>query len=775
MNWKISRIEIFSFKAFKKVSLDLENSLLLTLDGPNGFGKTTIFDAIELLLTGQIKRIENLFTTLMNKKKVNYDDNLFWNIRSGEKDLAIKIEFVTQDRTLTLARHATAQSLRKTELNRADSFSQFLLYELPEFSSTDYTSDNLRENEYIDQLFGENFRENFSFLSYLEQGQNPLLFSKVESRKDALGNLFNTTDILAEVENCKALQRRFTKYLSDTDRKSQEQELIAECESLRAMAQADLGSVEYKRLSTADQQPGWDKEDLFPTYASEILDQYLASARRLQELLPLKNAVQIRFQNDRIDTYIAQNMTSLRSLAQFGNDLIKLDFLDSVKRELDLLAKAKAVLQRGTTVITLAEAQALPGWEPDRLKWFEEQITTRNALFQKSQSNATVAAELTRLKARLLEEHAKIHPDDPNCPLCGADWEKHQAMLDVIEGRSIQIAGTLGVDGKALVDLTALMTSELVPITTYVQLRETALSNDYNNALHTALEQVRVRLANLQQLAERLQTTGTQIHYPFSANAEIVEERLLDLVTSIRAKKIAETEALPEDWSQTIQSTFKAIEDFYILEQQDLVNKMQYISIKANEARSSKLQKSLESLQKIQRENKAAKNASEKVKKLRDTLEKVERTYSDHTISEIELIFHIYSGRLIQNYQRGLGLFIESREGKQLRFLTAEKSDHDAVLSMSSGQVSALSLAFFLSLHKVYASVPLILIDDPSQSLDEVNVASLTDLLRCELKHRQLVVSSHEEDISSYMRYRFTMAGLSTRSLNMQRLAKEAF
>ena len=109
-----------------------------------------------------------------------------------------------------------------------------------------------------------------------------------------------------------------------------------------------------------------------------------------------------------------------------------------------------------------------------------------------------------------------------------------------------------------------------------------------------------------------------------------------------------------------------------------------------------------------------------------------------------------------------------------MRFLTAEKSEHDAVMSMSSGQVSALSLAFFLSLNKVYSQVPLILIDDPSQSLDEVNVASLTDLLRCELKHCQLVVSSHEDDISAYMRYRFDRAGLTTSSLNMQLLAKEA-
>lgn len=133
-------------------------------------------------------------------------------------------------------------------------------------------------------------------------------------------------------------------------------------------------------------------------------------------------------------------------------------------------------------------------------------------------------------------------------------------------------------------------------------------------------------------------------------------------------------------------------------------------------------------------------------------------------------LFHLYSGRLIQNYQRGLGLFIESKDGNQLRFATAEYSDNDAMLSMSSGQISALSLAFFLSLNRVYSSVPMIMIDDPSQSLDEINIASLTDLLRCELKDRQLIVSSHEDDTSSCMRYRFTRAGLHPMTFNMQSL-----
>ncbi|CAI8694443.1 AAA family ATPase [Burkholderia sp. IT-111MI5] len=774
MSWQISRIEVSSFKAFKHILLDIDGSSLVTLDGPNGFGKTSIFDAIELLLTGKIKRINNLFLRLMTAYKKKYEDNLFWNVRTGESDLLIKIEFLNDDRTLVLARYAAAQSLKDQELNRADSFSQFGLFELSDFSSSDFSSENQRDDKYIDELFGRNFRENFGFLNYLEQGQNQLLFTRVDQRRDVLGSLFNITDIQTEIANCKEFERGFVRYLKDSTRQDRERELTAECEALKAINHADQGNVEYRKLSTASPQPGWDAENPFPAYSSDLFDQYQESIRKLHELLPLKNAVRVRVQNEQIEADVAQNMTSLRSLAQFGTDIKKLDALDNVRKELDLLANAKAVLQRGATVITRGEAQRLPGWDAERLRVFDEQIAARDSLRQLDQANAAVAAELTRLKAELLEEHAKIYPEDQACPLCGADWKAHLAMVQAIEGRSQAVANTLSVNGKALVELTTRMTEALASIATHVSTQESLLSSGYNEALHTALTRERVRLPVIEQLAERLLGAGTSASYAFTANAEEVDTRLQDLLTSMRSKRTAETESLPEDWQRILTGSFGDVQDFYLVEQQALADKRRYVSIKANEARNARLQKSLESLKQIQSENSAAARASEKMRRLRNTLEEVERTYADHTISEIELIFHIYSGRLIQNYQRGLGLFIESRDGKQLRFVTAEKSDHDAVLAMSSGQISALSLAFFLSLNKVYAGVPLILIDDPSQSLDEVNVASLTDLLRCELKSRQLIVSSHEEDISSYMRYRFNKAGLSTRSLNMQLLVKGA-
>ncbi|EMO7794259.1 recombinase RecF, partial [Klebsiella pneumoniae] len=727
MNWQISKIEISSFKAFKKIHLDFGGASLLTLDGPNGFGKTSIFDAIELLLTGRIKRICHLFSTLMIGKRTNYEDNLLWNNRSGNNDLAIKIEFINGSRRLTLARHTPASNFNEKSNNRADQFTHFTLYELPEFTSNSYVAENIRDENFIETLFGKNFKENFSFLNYLEQGQNQLLHTRVDKRKEALNNLFNISDIKAETDNCKTIALRLTKFIGDPKRAADLSRLEIEASSLKKMIQADLGSIGYKKISTSVLQPGWDKENPFPTYSTEIQREYIENIHSLQRLALLKSAIQIRDKNESIENFIELNKDSIKSLARFGNDLNKLDGLEAIKKELNELLKREGIIKRGATVINADEARSLSGWAQGRLEWFIEQIVIRDSLQEKSNSNTNAATELNRLKAELVTEHTKLFPDAQDCPLCGADWQSHDTMLQKIEYRSKQINDALNADGQTLLTLIGIMATELAIIDAQLKSLKAQLSVNYNSVLHNALLRDKARLPTINQLVSNFQTLGVELNYSFSENEEEVDTRIQSLTAFIRSQKTAETEPLPQDWRKVIMAVFKELQDFYIVEPQLLKDKELYISAKANEAQSKRLRQCLNELEIIKNETKAAQIAKEKVNNLKATLEKTERNYSEQTIAEIELIFHIYSGRLIQNYQRGLGLFIESKDGKELRFLTAEKSEYDAILSMSSGQVSALSLGFFLSLNRVYSNVPLILIDDPSQSLDEVNIASLTD------------------------------------------------
>ncbi|WP_339461277.1 AAA family ATPase [Pseudomonas sp. EA_105y_Pfl2_R69] len=772
MKWKISRIEISSFKAFRSISLDLNSASLLTLDGPNGFGKTSIFDAIELLLTGKIARVQRLFKNVMTAGKRKYDDNLFWNIRSRNNDLYIKIEFKKDDTSLILARHASPEVLWTKENNRGNDFTPFKLYELNHFEQVNFNDLEISNESIISEHFGENFQENYSFLNYLEQGQSEYLFAtRLDDRKAALESLFQSSAIVSEIEKCRKLERRLTQKLSK-ERRAEETQLDDQVKSLRAMLESGLEGVEYKKLSTAKIQPNWDKQELFTTYSREAHDNYNQGARKIIELIPFKQEIKTRKSNLNIENYISTKNDLLRALVQVGKTTGRLGELSVDKSRINALTASLRVLDRGAVHIEFQEIQTIPDWNPDEFKDLELNIAKRMTLSSSAAANATVVAEMNRLKNDLLEKHFKLTPTEASCPLCSQDWGTHQELLNAIEKRSNEVSDSMGEDGKRLLEVTVAIAKDLEKLAERLTNSLRLETSNYDHELHELLLEHKEKIGRIKIVGEQLEQKG--IPYPDTHTVDPLEEekRFEELISLFRAQKKEDTAELPDSWQSAIEESFEHENDFYVLEAQSVQAKLKYIALKANEAQSNALKTAVEKLNLLRSELKAAKQVKDRIVSLREVLQNVEKSYADHTISEIELVFHIYSGRLIQNYQRGLGLFIESKDGNQLRFATAERSEHDAMLSMSSGQVSALSLAFFLSLNRVYSDVPIIMIDDPAQSLDEVNIASLTDLLRCELKDRQLIVSSHEDDISSYMRYRFARAGLPPLTLNMQSLSR---
>ena len=66
---------------------------------------------------------------------------------------------------------------------------------------------------------------------------------------------------------------------------------------------------------------------------------------------------------------------------------------------------------------------------------------------------------------------------------------------------------------------------------------------------------------------------------------------------------------------------------------------------------------------------------------------------------------------------------------------------------LSSSQLNALAVSMFLSFNLSIPSLPLnaALLDDPMQSLDEINLLGLVDLLRRAKRKRQIVVSTHDK------------------------------
>ncbi|WP_147589461.1 hypothetical protein [Clostridium paraputrificum] len=154
-----------------------------------------------------------------------------------------------------------------------------------------------------------------------------------------------------------------------------------------------------------------------------------------------------------------------------------------------------------------------------------------------------------------------------------------------------------------------------------------------------------------------------------------------------------------------------------------------------------------------------------------DVYNKCISKHRSNIIKDIEIPFYIYTGKIIQDYQRGLGIFIkEYEEFKNLKFVSNANSDHDAINCLSSGQLSALVISFTLALNKVYGKKKLgfILIDDPLQSMDDMNMISFMELMRNEFLEKQIVMSTHEDEISLFMRYKFAVNNLKETRINVK-------
>ena len=117
----------------------------------------------------------------------------------------------------------------------------------------------------------------------------------------------------------------------------------------------------------------------------------------------------------------------------------------------------------------------------------------------------------------------------------------------------------------------------------------------------------------------------------------------------------------------------------------------------------------------------------------------------------------IYTGKILQDYQNGLGVFISKDE---MRFVTNGDVKHDILNTFSSGQLSGFVLAFLFSMNKQYVKeseddLGFILIDDPVQTMDDINISSMIEVLRNDFKDRQIILSTHETDKENYILYKF--------------------
>lgn len=92
--------------------------------------------------------------------------------------------------------------------------------------------------------------------------------------------------------------------------------------------------------------------------------------------------------------------------------------------------------------------------------------------------------------------------------------------------------------------------------------------------------------------------------------------------------------------------------------------------------------------------------------------------------------------------------------------LTLGDAKHDILNTFSSGQLSGFVLSFLFAMNKQYIKassddIGFILIDDPVQTMDDINISSLIEVLRNDFSDKQIILSTHEMDKENYILYKF--------------------
>ena len=166
-----------------------------------------------------------------------------------------------------------------------------------------------------------------------------------------------------------------------------------------------------------------------------------------------------------------------------------------------------------------------------------------------------------------------------------------------------------------------------------------------------------------------------------------------------------------------------------------------------------------------------------KIGKVLACQEAAKKEYLNEIMTYLEIPLYIYSGKLMQTHQNGLGIFCftGSKKDALTEFkMTTDKKDINHKLDISNkfstGQKNVANIALMLALKKIVATnLDIFMIDDPCQSLDELNVASLVEIIKNEFTKTQIILSTHEDKIASYIKYKSEKAGKEMIMFNVQK------
>lgn len=776
MGIRIKKIEIQNFKIYKNQPFDFEGNSLVVLDGPNGFGKTSLYDALELLFTGKIRRYEKA-TAVLNDKREKRSENPFYHSDGDGSPIIIKaqIEFNGKE-------HIIARKNSNVKVTSID-FTHFKLHKLTDFDES--TEDvNLVSEDYLKSILGDNYKNDFQFVNYVEQEETfYYLKSSEREKKDGIKYLFNTSEFDSEIERISKVYNKIDKLLNGENglnfRIGTSEEIVSKLEE----SFKPIEGIKYEKLFE-NKDLIWDKEEIdFNSISyNEIFGDQDGVMFKLEKFIKDKNDFFTEIKNSEINEII-NDVNLIGSLIKYKYFRDREEEISSEKNIVKAFDEFKTKFETFQIEEILKEKYDLPEIILNKLedneivKVYVTNLKVLKSSLSSSNQSSRIIANLITTKNKLSEHLSEYHDsikEDGICPLCGYDWETNIELIKNIEKQKDDFE-----ELNKNIDQTLKGSVE-----NFIEFTSETLIGEVEQILSKFLYNPEYFKEDFFDLASKRRLTLLEL-YLSDFEFEFTKFILSDVKIEFNENMKSFIEALKfklEDYNgDNIEPYYKEYYSHYFDSKKDVLadispekieNKKKYIDWSYSLFQSGLLKSKKEEISLLKEKIEKLSQPFKKIKNVLDVMNGSLLWYNSQLIKDIEVLFHIYSGRIVQDFQGGLGLFIINR-GDRVKFVTTPDKTYDAVFSMSTGQLSALVLSFTLALNKKYSKSKLLLIDDPVQSMDDINTAGFVEVLRNDFSDRQIVFSTHEHSMSTYLRYKFKKFDIDSTRIDLSNLKQQ--
>lgn len=789
--YKLSRIYLQNYKVFDQKELNFEDCSLAVFDGPNGYGKTSVFDAIEFVITGNIKRV---FENSAIIKNDTYETVFI--ARNSKKDVIIKAEFIAEDKEpIIIAKIIPGiNKPKKVKKNNPTKLGEITnTYILPSYDISEYHDDYKCEHSDIERKLGSDVIEFFSLFHYIRQEDRLDFLKRNENdRMAGINRLFNMENEQKDLDDSKRAIRQLNKSYKDLSIIIKKEEEIVKKLEETLVKDINNTEIKYEQLFTWKREPvTWD-EKIVTINDIDKKNEIISLVKEIDVFIKYFSEFQIDEKNTLITNLLENKENLLYYLYLFPLEGIS-DDIKSTFDSLKFLKTEKQAFRDGKYILDYKRICQIVDIDVN-IELINEIVKQIKSYESNSNELANTASNINQAR-EILDDRTKKFADDQNresqCSFCGYDWGNAILLREQIDKMTESFNkftdGNTTQKENKINKLKDIFESTILPEVEGFILNNCYLDNEIAEYVFDSKNDIENKYRKFISDCKKY-NINIEVDTDFSKdvaklkeNAKMLETTLLNAIKTVSEEYINVKGQINFG---NIYSEYFYSNSYYVnnITSEKVICKMNYIEYNYYNATFQKIEKHKSILsQHMNKSNILNNEIIPKTEQYRNMLQNKIETYQSQIIKSIEIPFYIYSGRIMQSYQGGIGVLIKEPEYtqvdndelaglKSIRFISPSRADHDILYTLSSGQLSSVIIAFTLALNKIYSNETFkcIFIDDPVQTMDELNIASFVELLRNEFSDRQIVLSTHEDSFSRYTRYKYEKYNLIARPITLK-------